>query len=1234
MVRKVFCWLIFGLFGAALALAQTATSVGGTVIDPTGAVIADATVNLLNVGTGAARAAKSDDLGRYQFNQVEPGAYQITASAPGFGKVVVDRVQLHINQPATVPIAFKKVNSQTETVSVEADSSVQVNTSDATLGNVIENRPVVQLPLEARNPTALLALQPGVTYIKDPQEGTLNDPRSGAVNGGKSDQANVLLDGVDVNDQQNRASFTSVLRMPPEAIQEFREITSNPPASLGFSSGAQVTLVTKSGTNAVHGGVYEYNRNTYTEANNFISKEQGASRAALIYNVFGADGGGPIMKDRLFIFGGYEGRRDASATPQYRIVPNSTFRQGTFTYITNSGGTSQLTPAQVNAQAAIAGDTDGEDPAVLAYLQQFPLPQNTGQGDGLNTGEYAFNAKTPFTYNTFITRLDWNVDHADKHQVFFRGNLQNDKFDNGAPEFPGQPPSSVYLDNSKGFAVGYTWLVSQNIVNVVHYGFTREGVANTGTQTAGANTFEGLSPLHAVENASSTHAGGFASAQQLPVNDIREDLTWIKGQNTWGFGTEVFLLRNHYQTDSASFSSAIGDGNWIAADGATLLVPDALRSVQYERQFSNILGLLPKIYNQTQFDINSNPLPQGQTIQRIFSQKHVDFYGDDTWKARPNLTFYAGVRLTIAPPVVETQGYNVQSTTPAGTFMLERAADARAGISQSNVGLLTYDLNKNLHAKNWKTQYDWAPRVSFDWTPQLKGGILGRLLGTGGQSVIRGGYGFLYDDFGQGMIRTYANSVGFADLGESAPNEVIANVPHFTGEYSVPLNSPIAPPTPKGGFPQVVPLGGAQTSTIDTGITAPYSMIANITFERQLPHGFLVQVSYVNRQSRHSLIGEDIATPANLCDAKSGSCFYQAAQALEKLALQGATDVSQIQPIPFFEVLFPGAAGCDINMNCGSKSATPGSSATQGMYGPFYATGGDWTTSELIFDQLCQPACSTLGPDAMWNAQFAANYAYRSVGSGSYNGLQLVLRKAFSNGYQFDVDYTYSHSYDLGSSPESGGAENAIGSILTTWDPKQNWAPSDYDMTNQLSAYFIGQLPFGRGKAFLSNSNRVVNAVLGGWQVTTIVRADSGFPGSVGEGIGWPTVWDFQGNAQINGPVPSTSHRKLGNVFQNPTTAFNSWSPVYAGNIGSRNDVRGTPLFNLDGGLDKTFSLFSIHDNPTNMEFRVEGFNLTNSAPLDIASATMALDNPNDFGLYTTTLTDARQFQAALSITF
>jgi len=220
MIQRLLCWFFLASCFVTLASAQSLSSVSGTVMDPMGAVVVGSTVTLLNTATAATRVDKTDKQGRYQFSQVSPGSYKIVADFQGFGMATATNVQLLVNTPATVDLTFKSAG-ENQVVEVTS-SAAQVNTTDATLGNVITTKPIVQLPLEGRNVTGLLALQPGVTFIKEPNPGASNDYRSGSVNGGKSDQANVLLDGVDANDQQNRSSFTSVLRVTPDSIQEFR----------------------------------------------------------------------------------------------------------------------------------------------------------------------------------------------------------------------------------------------------------------------------------------------------------------------------------------------------------------------------------------------------------------------------------------------------------------------------------------------------------------------------------------------------------------------------------------------------------------------------------------------------------------------------------------------------------------------------------------------------------------------------------------------------------------------------------------------------------------------------------------------------------------------------------------------------------------------------------------------------------------------------------------------------
>jgi len=288
-VRKFLLAVAVLVFAQAMLWAQATTQVAGVVTDQTGAMIPSAGIELINLDTGLKRTAVSDSAGAYSFLQVVPGNYQIKASATGFRNTTIANVRLLVNNPATVNVKME-IGQITETVAVSAEA-MQVNTIDASIGNAISTRPILQLPLNARNIVGLLALQPGVVYnTSETPSGT--DDRSGAVNGGKSDQANVTLDGVDVNDQMDRSAFTSALRMTPDSVQEFRVTTMNSNADSGRTSGAQVVMITKGGTNELHGSLYEYHRNTVTTSNEYFLNSAGVERPKLIRNIFGASAGG------------------------------------------------------------------------------------------------------------------------------------------------------------------------------------------------------------------------------------------------------------------------------------------------------------------------------------------------------------------------------------------------------------------------------------------------------------------------------------------------------------------------------------------------------------------------------------------------------------------------------------------------------------------------------------------------------------------------------------------------------------------------------------------------------------------------------------------------------------------------------------------------------------------------------------------------------------------------------
>jgi hypothetical protein len=341
------------------------------------------------------------------FSNLRPGAFAITVEAAGFKRAIQSGVQASVSATTDLTIRLE-VGAVTESISVSAETQ-PFQTADATVGNNFDGTRIQQLPLNARNIVGLLSLQPGVT-------------RSGEAFGGRRDQANITLDGVDVNDQLtgldaaarslqgSYEALSSVLRSTPESVQEFRVLTLNPNANQGRSSGAQVSLVTRSGSNAFHGATYWFHRNTLTTANDWFNNAAGryvptdtqvlqgiatagnprVPRPKLIRNIFGAALGGPIKKNKTFFFANYEGRRDASESSVVRTVPSETLREGILRYQNTSGSTTTVTPAQF---AALFPGTGGVNPVVLDYLRRAPLPNFLGTGDGLNLVGYRFTRR-------------------------------------------------------------------------------------------------------------------------------------------------------------------------------------------------------------------------------------------------------------------------------------------------------------------------------------------------------------------------------------------------------------------------------------------------------------------------------------------------------------------------------------------------------------------------------------------------------------------------------------------------------------------------------------------------------------------------------------------------------------------------------------------------------------------------------------------------------------------------
>ncbi|HLH32773.1 MAG TPA: carboxypeptidase-like regulatory domain-containing protein, partial [Terriglobia bacterium] len=418
--------------------AQSTTSLRGVVTDPTGAVIPGAVVSLTNNGTGFKRQALTSEDGVYQFLQAPPGTYQVTVEKTGFTTVTRDTVQLQVNTPGTLDLRMD-IGATSDVVNVEADATA-INTVDASIGNPFSETQVRQLPLETRNVVELLSLQVGVTP-------------TGEVLGARRDQNNITLDGADVNNNQNsglvaqatatgtggyqgsnangaqvNAGFNAVLPIPLDSVQEFRVTVGGAGANEGRSSGGQVALVTKSGTNQLHGSAYEYNRNTATAANTWFNNKSGVPVQPLIRNQFGGSAGGRIVRDRAFFFANYEQRIDASGVSQARQIPSDSLRQGFLKFQLADGTTQTLTPAEVKLVDPL---NTGVNSSMQAVLNQYPHGNDAafGQDGGLNFSGFRFNAPSHRNDKAIVGKLDFHLDGAGKHLLAIRGTVAHNTDD-------------------------------------------------------------------------------------------------------------------------------------------------------------------------------------------------------------------------------------------------------------------------------------------------------------------------------------------------------------------------------------------------------------------------------------------------------------------------------------------------------------------------------------------------------------------------------------------------------------------------------------------------------------------------------------------------------------------------------------------------------------------------------------------------------------------------------------
>ena len=1068
---------------AACAWGQSTSSLRGTIKDASGAVIPDSAITLTDSATGALRTGVSDKSGEYQVLQVTPGNYNLKVEKAGFSILEKRDIVLSVNVPSTVDCVLQ-VGSVGSIVNVEAEST-QINTVDGSVGNAFQEKQIKDLPLQTRNVVELLSIQPGVT-------------QSGEVLGARRDQNNVTLDGVDVNNNQNSGittaltngsqsggantpGFNAALPIPLDSVEEFRVTIAGQGAEQGRSSGGQVTLITKSGTNKLHGTFYEYNRNTLLAADDFFNNEAGIPRAPLVRNQFGASIGGPIVKDRVFIFGNWERRIDASSTPTTATVPSDTLRQGILKVALSDGSVQTLGPAAVQAIDPLHIGVNG---ALQSYFNSFPHGNDPSLSldNGLNFNGLRFNAPLDLDQSAYVARMDFNIDQARKHTLSVRGTLNSASQDLLAAQFPGSQPSQLLLDNSKGMSANYTWLAKPTLINVATFGITRLGLNESGTLGT-ALTFQGIT--------SPANYNVRPSIQIMPTYNYADDLTWTKGSHTITAGIDFRFIRNTHTNFANSFASYSFSRNTLGglggdADGyITSYISQttgntstlAQRSAA-ESGLGNLLGLVNQYNAVYQYTKTGSVLPFGTPATREYAVNDYEQYVMDTWRVKPTLTITAGLRYSNASTPWETHGTEVVTTVPLQKYFAERVAAANTGTPNWQIpdAALTYVLGGSANGKpGWynRSNFNLGPRLSAAYAPQSFDNWFQRLMGKG--SVLRGGFAMVYDQYGNDMVYNIDQS-GSPGLASSVTQPINTD---FTtsARYSGLNNLPTLPAAPHGGFPFTPPTitGGFDEGVgVANNLKAPYSLVFNANYARPLPGKLTIEIGYAGRLYRRGLLQQDFDQPLTTYkDPKSGMTWTQAVGLLHKAYLAAGQSYGPVASIPFFENIFPAVA----------NAFTPGSATQNYYYGWTQINGlSDEDNLNLLDRQRIKGTntCYTVtGCNTFYPLQAAGLPTWTNSGYSNYNAATLSLRRSLANGFAFDFNYTLSHSIDNSSGAESGaGTGGAI--LQDAFNVNAFRGSSDFDSRHNITADAFVRVAGRQGKDVVRERQQPGESA-GGW---------------------------------------------------------------------------------------------------------------------------------------------------------
>ncbi len=1089
--RFILAVLTLCLF-AASAFAQNAGGLVGTVVDQTGAVVGGATVVVTDNATKKERTVQTTGDGTFNIPQLEVGVYTVKITASGFKTYTATQLKIDVAKDYSLSVALEP-GGVTENVTVVAGTDI-INSSDAQLSTTVNQRQIIELPLNGRNPLSLILLQAGTSS---------NSAQNTTINGQRSSFTNITRDGINIQDNFIRANAVDFVPDRPNVDDtgEFTIVTQNAGAELGGGA-SQVQLVTPRGTSDYHGALYYYNRASHFAANTFFNNFSKVPRPFLNRNQYGGkvsgpfplprfgEGGASTWKNKGFFYGAYEGFRLRQSTSANRTILLPGARTGLFTFRDTTGV--NRTVNLFSGGFAAATGVSGIDPVIASrILAALPTAGNNATlGDQLNTTGLSFSRGQNQNRDGFTTRFD--VEANEQHSFTLVYAYKKEFLQRPDVDFQQQITATAnaagYTVTPFGFQDAHTpflagtwhWIPASTLSNELRLGWQQSNPSFGSTQTP--PPFYLQVPL--INN---PEIGFDAQGRDTTIKNLQDNATWVHGSHSFRFGGQFTAYKAAPFGPGAFGASfipayALGGGTTPAFGGGTTgnfnTAAGCITSGPNAGQFcatdaaigtaSNLVALLGGLIGtgtQTFTATSKTGSLSAAPPLHELDYENYGFYGADQWRLTPHFTLNYGLRYELYSPIREPNGLILEPVFGG--------QDVRTAILNPNG---TYDfVGVNGNGNNffkWDKN-NFAPIVSFAWSPTFKSGLLNSLFPGEGRTVFRGGYrrSFVNDEFIRSADNALSGNAGLT-LGLTT-----------SGSFRIPTAPTFAAP------PLTVPRSYAANNAaaanfgtvfaIEPNLQVPSTDEINIGMERELGWKTALEVRFVHGQSNNLIRGLDL----NQVNIFNNGFYADVLRARNNIKLYGNAQVNctisvarpDCQPLqvlnqaPFNTSIFGNPLGFSNTIN------------------PIRA--GD--VGQLAFVYL-----STFGvgnTPLLNNRNTGVADLITNQSKYRYNALQMEIRRRFSDGLTFQANYTFQKN--LTDSPGTG--QTRFEPLIDNAQPNLEYAIADTDTTHVFNLNTIYELPIGRGKRFFGGANGVTDRILGGWQVTSIIRFDTGAPFSI-----------------------------------------------------------------------------------------------------------------------------------------